>query len=98
VVRKVAVDDKPFLPSRFFELNDQKSSKGLAEIYEDEYTAAATGTSGDDRDGKLKKEHEEIERIWNNICYKLDALSNAHFTPKAVRFFFSDFLGLLLII
>ena len=92
------MDDKPFLPSRFFELNDQKSSKGLAEIYEDEYTAAATGTSGDDRDGKLKKEHEEIERIWNNICYKLDALSNAHFTPKAVRFFFSDFLGLLLII
>ncbi|KZV71322.1 Mpp10 protein [Peniophora sp. CONT] len=85
VVRRRAVDEKPFLPSRFFELQDTKSKQSLAEIYEDEYTAAQTGASSDDRDGKLKKEHEELEKIWEGLSYKLDALSNAHFTPKAPK-------------
>ena len=85
VVRRRPVDDKPFLPSRFFELQDTKSKQSLAEIYEDEYTAARSGgVAGEDRDGKLKKEHDEIEKLWENICSKLDALCNAHFTPKAV--------------
>ncbi|THH02823.1 hypothetical protein EW026_g20 [Hermanssonia centrifuga] len=86
VVRKRPVDDKPFLPSRFFELQDTKSKQSLAEIYEDEYTAAKTGgPAGEDRDGKLKKEHDEINKLWENICSRLDALSNAHFTPKAPK-------------
>ena len=85
VVRKRPVDDKPFLPSRFFELQDTKSKESLAQIYEDGYTAAQTGgIAGEDRDGKLKAEHEEITKIWETISSKLDALSNAHFTPKAV--------------
>ncbi|KAH9946645.1 Mpp10 protein [Amylocystis lapponica] len=86
VVRRRAVEDKPFLPSRFFELQDTKSKQSLAEIYEDEYTAARTGgVAGDDRDGKLKKEHDEIEKLWENISGKLDALCNAHFTPKTPK-------------
>ncbi|KAI0078906.1 Mpp10 protein [Panus rudis PR-1116 ss-1] len=86
VVRKRPVDDKPFLPSRILELQDTKSKQSLAEIYEEEYFAAqAGGLAGEDRDGKLKKEHAEIERLWENICSKLDALSNAHFTPKAPK-------------
>ncbi|KAJ8495826.1 hypothetical protein ONZ51_g1453 [Trametes cubensis] len=86
VVRRRPVDDKPFLPSRFFELQDTKSKQSLAEIYEDEYTAARSGgVAGEDRDGKLKKEHDEIEKLWENICSKLDALCNAHFTPKAPK-------------
>lgn len=85
VERKRPVDDKPFLPSRFFELQDTKSKQSLAEIYEGEYTAAKTGgAAGEDRDGKLKKEHDEIEKLWDQICSKLDSLCNAHFTPKAV--------------
>ncbi|KAG9024306.1 hypothetical protein FRB95_011703 [Tulasnella sp. JGI-2019a] len=53
-------------------------------IYEDEYAAGTSGnmTITDDRDGKPAKEHDGIERVWNEICYKLDALSNTHFTPK----------------
>ena len=85
VVRKRPVDDKPFLPSRIFELQDTKSKQSLAQIYEDEYSAAQTGgVVGEDRDGKLEAEHKEITRIWETISSKLDALSNAHFTPKAV--------------
>ncbi|KAL0951134.1 hypothetical protein HGRIS_007871 [Hohenbuehelia grisea] len=82
VVRLRPVDDKPFLPSRFFELQDTKSKQSLAQIYEDEYVTATGGDGGDDRDGKLKKEHEEIDQLWDNICSKLDALCNAHFVPK----------------
>lgn len=85
VIRKRPVDDKPFLPSRIFELQDTKSKESLSQIYENEYMATQPGGSLDDRDGKLQKEHEEIEKQWESICYKLDALSNAHFTPKQVR-------------
>ncbi|KAG8739645.1 hypothetical protein FRC11_000603 [Ceratobasidium sp. 423] len=83
VVRKRDVEAKPFLPSRMFELKDTQSEKSLAQIYEDEYTAAASGSKVvDDRDGKLAESHKEITELWDGICYKLDSLSNAHFTPK----------------
>ncbi|KAF7320313.1 U3 small nucleolar ribonucleoprotein MPP10 [Mycena kentingensis (nom. inval.)] len=82
VVRIRAMEDKPFLPSRLFELQDTKSSQSLAQIYESDYVAAQTGTPVDDRDGKLKKEHAEIEALWEGISAKLDALCNAHFVPK----------------
>lgn len=89
VVRRRAFDAKPFLPSRTFELQDVKSQQSLTQIYEDEYTAArANGEGGavlDDRDGKLEKEHKELEAIWEGIADKLDALCNAHFTPKKVK-------------
>ncbi|KAG6813266.1 hypothetical protein H0H92_012680 [Tricholoma furcatifolium] len=83
VVRIRPLDDKPFLPSKFFELKDTKSGQSLAQIYEEEYTASQTGgIVGEDRDGKLKKEHEEIEKLWEGICHKLDALCNSYFMPK----------------
>ncbi|KAH8988831.1 U3 small nucleolar ribonucleoprotein complex, subunit Mpp10 [Lactarius akahatsu] len=86
VVRKRPVDDKPFLPSRFFELQDTKSKQSLAQIYEEEYTATQTGdVSGEDRDGKLKSEYDGITKTWEAISSKLDALSNAHFTPKTPK-------------
>ncbi|KAJ7900389.1 U3 small nucleolar ribonucleoprotein complex, subunit Mpp10 [Mycena olivaceomarginata] len=82
VVRIRPMEDKPFLASRFFELKDTKSSQSLAQIYEEEYVAQTTGTAVDDRDGKLTKEHAELEALWEGICGKLDALCNAHFMPK----------------
>ena len=85
VIRVRAVEDKPFLPSRYFELKDTKSTQSLAQIYEDEFVAAQTGgVAGEDRDGKLKKEHDEIQQLWEKISHKLDALCNTHFTPKQV--------------
>jgi len=85
VVRIRPLEDKPFLPSKFFELQDTKSSQSLAEIYENEYMASQSGGGpADDRDGKLQKEHEEINLLWDKICGKLDALCNSHFVPKQV--------------
>jgi U3 small nucleolar RNA-associated protein MPP10 len=84
-VRVRAYEPTPFLPSRYFELQDTQSSKSLAQIYEEEYQAAAAGGKVvDARDEKLKKEHEEIDKIWSEICYKLDALSSLNFVPKQV--------------
>ena len=87
VVRRRPLDEKPFLPSKLIHLQDTKSAQSLAEIYEGEYSAAQNGgVAGEDRDGKLKKECEEIERQWEKICAKLDALCNAHFTPKQASY------------
>ena len=84
-VRVRAYEPTPFLPSRYFELQDKQSEKSLAQIYEEEYQAAtAGGKVRDPRDEKLRKEHEDIDRIWGDICYKLDALSSLNFVPKQV--------------
>ncbi|WVQ99034.1 hypothetical protein IAU59_006166 [Kwoniella sp. CBS 9459] len=81
-----AYEPTPFLPSRYFELQDTQSTKSLAQIYEEEYQAAATGGKAKDpRDEKLRKEHEEIDKLWGDICYKLDALSSLNFVPKAPK-------------
>lgn len=82
VVRLRPLEDKPFLPSRLLELQDTKSTQSLAQIYENDYIDSAGAEAADDRDGKLKKEHDAIEALWEKICGKLDALCNAHFTPK----------------
>lgn len=97
VVRIRPLDDKPFLPSKYLELQDTKSTQSLAQIYESEYLNSQSGGSlPDDRDGRLKKEHDEITIIWDKICSKLDALSNAHFVPKQVRISFIACLALFI--
>ncbi|KAL0718559.1 hypothetical protein Bca4012_067881 [Brassica carinata] len=67
------------------ELDDNKSKKGLAEVYEEEYVqksnpAFAPATFSDE----LKK---EASMLFKKLCLKLDALSHFHFTPKPVCFF-----------
>lgn len=90
VIRRREMEALPFLPSRLLELSDSKSAKSLAELYEEEYQAAR-GADGQDgapvaeADAKLAKEHEEISQLYDDIFNKLDALSNAHFTPKAPK-------------
>lgn len=84
-IRVRAYEPTAFLPSRYLELQDTQSAKSLAQIYEEEYQAAASGTKiKDPRDEKLKKEHGEIEKLWEEVCYKLDALSSLNFVPKQV--------------
>ncbi|RUS32690.1 Mpp10 protein-domain-containing protein [Jimgerdemannia flammicorona] len=68
-----------YLPSKRVELLDEKSKKSLAEIYEDDYVKETTvGRIVNEKDKALKKEHQEID----NMCQKLDILSNFHYTPK----------------
>ncbi|KAL9936992.1 hypothetical protein V8E36_004227 [Tilletia maclaganii] len=96
--RFASLERDAFLPSRMLELSDAKSGKSLAELYEDEYqgggssssAAAAGGSSsgvagGSEADRKLEAEHLAITGLFEEVCGKLDALSNAHYTPKAPK-------------
>lgn len=80
------VQRPPSLPSRApretKELDDNKSKKGLAEIYEEEYVQktglVSTALSFSDEQKK------EATKLFKKLCLKLDALSHFHFTPKPV--------------
>ncbi|ORX43085.1 Mpp10 protein [Hesseltinella vesiculosa] len=85
VERKQDPTLRPFLPSKRVELQDTASKKSLAELYEDEYVKTTTSNASNEKDEALAKEHEEIKSMFQTLCYKLDALSNFHFTPKQAQ-------------
>ncbi|KAH9825365.1 hypothetical protein Tdes44962_MAKER10214 [Teratosphaeria destructans] len=66
-----------------FELDNNKSQKGLAEEYEEEHLRRTDPNFVDVKDEKLKKEEAEISALWNKIRSDLDSLSSWHFRPKA---------------
>ena len=66
-------------------VDDAKSKKGLAELYEEEYQKAADPSYVDPRDAKLRKEHREIELAWKDVAAKLDALCSWHYRPRPVE-------------
>ncbi|CAG8639290.1 6867_t:CDS:10 [Ambispora gerdemannii] len=83
VERKTVFTMRPFLPSSLIELDHEKSKKSLAEIYEGEYVKQTNPDEYvNEKDEKLKLEHQEIENMFRTLCHKLDALSNFHYTPK----------------
>ncbi|CAN0890337.1 M phase phosphoprotein 10 [Linum grandiflorum] len=76
----------PGLPSKapreLKEMDENKSSKGLAEVYENEYVqhtnpAAAPLSFSDEQ-------KTEASTLFKKLCLKLDALSHFHFAPKPV--------------
>lgn len=67
------------------EVDDTKSKKSLAELYEEEYMRKTDPNFVDPRDDKLKKEHMEIEKMWKEIVSKLDSLCNWHYRPRPVE-------------
>ncbi|KAF9941022.1 hypothetical protein BGZ67_006078 [Mortierella alpina] len=84
VVRKAAPNPKAFNPSSRVEISDEKSKKSLSELYEDDYVrqTSTTGPVLSEREAALEKKHEEITGLWQDLCQKLDSLSNWHYTPK----------------
>lgn len=84
VVKAAPIKNSVFDPNRRFELQDEKSSKTLGEIYEEDYMKKAKpGEYTTEKDAALEKQHTEIDLIFTNLCNSLDALSNFHYTPKA---------------
>ncbi|KAK9242162.1 Mpp10 protein-domain-containing protein [Lipomyces tetrasporus] len=75
-----------FRPSKLVDVDQTKSSKSLAEIYAEEHLREVDPDSHPTmQDSKLQKAHQEIEELFADITYKLDALSSWHFTPKPAK-------------
>ena len=75
-------------------LDHEKSKLGLSEVYEQDYLkqqekqtlGETAGQDGGDTNALPNKKHDEIRKMMQSLFIKLDALSNFHFTPKAVCF------------
>ena len=90
VVRQRELEALPFAASSMLELSDTKSAKSLAELYEEEYQSARGEEAGDgaprsEADVKLDNDHAALAADMDTLFSKLDALSNAHYTPKAPK-------------
>ncbi|KAL6075706.1 Small ribosomal subunit assembling AARP2 protein [Balamuthia mandrillaris] len=81
VVRQVEPEQKERRPT--VELDFEKSGKGLAEEYEEEWrrqTQEQKQTMMEEE--TLTPGQLEIQRLFKSLCFKLDSLSNFHYTPK----------------
>ncbi|KAH0533874.1 hypothetical protein FGG08_007504 [Glutinoglossum americanum] len=69
-----------------FELDDSKPQQSLAEMYEEEHLRKADPDNYRDKnDERLRKQHEEIKKLWADISGKLDSLSSWHYKPKPAQ-------------
>lgn len=73
-----------FRQSKFTNVDQTKSSKSLAELYEEDHIRQADpeGHHPTNEDSKLEEMHQQVEELFADITFKLDALSSWHFTPK----------------
>ena len=85
VERKIPPKERNFDPNRKIVMNDVKSTKSLAQVYEDEFLKQKQGDlHKSEKETALENTHKEIQTLFDSICSNLDALSNWHFTPKAL--------------
>ncbi|RKP30322.1 Mpp10 protein, partial [Metschnikowia bicuspidata] len=81
--RRLVSDVRTFVQKQKAEVSDQKSTKSLAEIYEDEF-------HGVDPDAKISEEveaaHAEITQLFTQLNYKLDSLCLAHYIPMPIEY------------
>ncbi|OKL58906.1 hypothetical protein UA08_05798 [Talaromyces atroroseus] len=64
------------------EVDQTKSQKSLAELYENDHLRSNDPSYVDEKDEKLKKEHAEISQLWKDTSSQLDSLSNWHYKPS----------------
>lgn len=79
IPKRIISELNNFKPSKKVQVSEEKSSKSLAELYEDEYK----GTEGKEEvNESLKAAHDEISELFKDITYQLDSLYSSHFVPK----------------
>lgn len=81
VERKVRPTVDPFEFKKKLLLEQDKSKKSLAEIYEEEYLRKQKEQVEEEGEEE-PQEHKEIKERMDKLFVKLDALSNYHYTPK----------------
>lgn len=66
------------------EVSQEKSKLSLGELYEREYLKKTAGydVEAEEKETEEQKAKNEMKSLFANLCSKLDALSNYHFTPR----------------
>lgn len=65
------------------QVDDTKSKKGLAELYEEDHLKKTNpDTYVSKSDEKLRREEDEVKGMWADVCARLDALSSWHYKPR----------------
>eukprot|EP00761_Pharyngomonas_kirbyi_P000599 gb/GECH01000599.1/.p1 GENE.gb/GECH01000599.1/~~gb/GECH01000599.1/.p1 ORF type:complete len:705 (+),score=256.55 gb/GECH01000599.1/:1-2115(+) len=64
------------------ELDQEQSDKGLADVYEEMYLKKAYNQEDDSEKQELDKKLKGIDKKFNHLMQKLDALTNFHYVPK----------------
>ncbi|CAK9440396.1 uncharacterized protein LODBEIA_P44960 [Lodderomyces beijingensis] len=78
--RRIVQDLSRFHKGPQAEVSEQKSTRNLAELYEDEYNKVDAQQEA--LNDEEKRQHEEISELFMKVTHKLDALCSAHFIPK----------------
>jgi U3 small nucleolar RNA-associated protein MPP10 len=79
IPKRIISELNNFKPSKKINVSEEKSTKSLAELYEDEYA----GKTGDDKvTEELEAAHNEISELFKDVTYQLDSLYSSHFVPK----------------
>ncbi|XP_018019152.1 U3 small nucleolar ribonucleoprotein protein MPP10 [Hyalella azteca] len=81
VERKAKLVENPFEYKKKMVLDQEKSSKSLSKIYEEEYLKKQRMDTAKKAEEELP-EHKKIRLAYEELEGYLDALSNAHYTPK----------------
>ena len=78
--RRIVQDLSRFHKGPQAEVSEQKSTRTLAELYEDEYNQV--DAQQEQLNEEEKRQHDEISELFMTVTHKLDALCSAHFIPK----------------
>ncbi|CAB4017045.1 U3 small nucleolar ribonucleo MPP10 [Paramuricea clavata] len=80
VERKEKPVKEPYEYKKAQPINQEKSKMSLSEIYEKEYLQQQNPEVE-----KENEEHAQIKKLMKSLFFKLDSLSNFHFTPKPLK-------------
>jgi U3 small nucleolar RNA-associated protein MPP10 len=74
-----------FRQSKLVDVQETKSQKSLAELYEEDFDKANNPEYKSAETQKLEAAHQEVVDLYGKIAFKLDALCSWHYTPKAPK-------------
>ncbi|KAA8909909.1 hypothetical protein TRICI_004294 [Trichomonascus ciferrii] len=74
-----------FKQSKLVDVQETKSQKSLAELYEEDFEKANNPEYKSAETQKLEAAHQEIVDLYSKVAFKLDALCSWHYTPKAPK-------------
>lgn len=86
IPRRVPDSLPEFRPSKLADVQETKSQKSLAELYEEDHLKKTDPDAYASAETEKQQEsHKEIKDLWSILSRKLDTLSSWTYTPKAPK-------------